>query len=204
MFCFPNGVLLSEEMIQPQNFSFIQTNGDGDRMYAACLIFSEPISVDLYSIIGLNQSQIRHLQKQNKVYYQQKAICLISNYFYIEQFQQILSELYRISLSQSILPIERYVCNIVNEIYYPTLTDIGKIGIQFSIGSGQIFFKESQNYPNISDKALEILFRILDSEKIITLFECVLLERKIILISTNYQLNMLVTEALLGLIYPFV
>ena len=38
----------------------------------------------------------------------------------------------------------------------------------------------------LKDKALEILFRIFDTEKIITLFEFVLLERKIILISTNY------------------
>jgi len=48
------------------------------------------------------------------------------------------------------------------------------------------------------------LFRVLDSEKIITLFECVLLERKIILISSHYELNVLIAEALLGLIYPFV
>jgi hypothetical protein len=47
------------------------------------------------------------------------------------------------------------------------------------------------------------MFRVLDVEKIIYLFECVLLEKKIFLISKYKSLITMVGEALVGIIFPF-
>lgn len=56
----------------------------------------------------------------------------------------------------------------------------------------------------LKDESLKNFFRVLDIDRIILLFECVLLERKILLISKYKSLLTQVAECLTGLIYPFV
>lgn len=64
--------------------------------------------------------------------YTQKAICILSHYSFMDSFKEALKQIYRIHLSNSPLPIERYVVNIIHEIPVP---DKGNILIQHEIGN---------------------------------------------------------------------
>lgn len=90
--------LYQNESPNPKAFSFILTQADGARIYGTALCFYETIEKELYKNIGHIDSSITVIG--------QKAICLISHYPYMNEFKRILKQLYRISLSNSELPIE--------------------------------------------------------------------------------------------------
>lgn len=50
----------------------------------------------------------------------------------MDSFKEILKQIYRIHLSNSPIPIERYIINIMEEIAVP---DKGNILIQYEIGN---------------------------------------------------------------------
>ena len=91
----------------------------------------------------------------------------------------------------------------VDNIRYPlNPSDMGKIGILYEANE-LIIFPTTTQYPTCSPEAIKALFTVLDIDKIIFLFECVLLEKKIHLISNHIALPGLIIEALIGLIFPF-
>lgn len=154
------------------------------------------------------EQQLGHIEitKEKPLFYQ-KALCFISHYSYISQYKELLKHIYRLHLSKNQIPIERIVCNIVDDIQLPVDTsEWGKVHLSYNLfGSlkSNIVFSTCQKYPVVSQESLKILFRVLDIEKIIFLFECVLLEKKIFIISNHKSLITHVTEALISLIYPF-
>jgi hypothetical protein len=54
----------------------------------------------------------------------------------------------------------------------------------------------SKNYPPFSEESLKILFRLLDVDKIIFLFECLLLEKRVFLISKHRDIVTMSADAL--------
>lgn len=66
-----------------------------------------------------------------------KALCIISSYSFISQYKEILKQLYRLHLSQCPIPIERYICNFVDEIPIPVK---GTTLVQYEIGTTLISF----------------------------------------------------------------
>jgi len=51
--------------------------------------------------------------------YSQKAICFLSHYAFMDSFKEILKQLYRIHLSHTPIPIERFIVNVMEEIPVP-------------------------------------------------------------------------------------
>ncbi|KAL4510582.1 hypothetical protein ABPG72_004736 [Tetrahymena utriculariae] len=198
-FCFPEGVRFKRDnLTQPECFNFVLTLQDGCRIYCTCLIFNEVPDQKLIELLG----HIK-IDDQNSLFVQ-KAICLISHYNYFDEYKQILKHLYRLSLSKNEIPIERFICNIVDDIRLPLeITDWGKLGIQYEIGAETVVFGTSHKYPPFSAKSLLTLFRLLDIDKIIFLFECILLEKKLFIISKYKSVITQVAEALISLIFPF-
>ena len=90
--------LYQNDSPNPKAFSFILTQEDGARLYGTSLCFYEPVDKELYKSIGHIENSITVIG--------QKAICLISHFPYMNEFKRILRQLYRISLSNSELPIE--------------------------------------------------------------------------------------------------
>jgi len=93
--------------------------------------------------------ELKHLLKQYYVQnvesiYVQKAICILSHYSFMKSFKEILKQLYRIHLSTNPMPIERYICNFMEEIPIP---DIGHVYIEYELGGQKIpFFRPIDQY----------------------------------------------------------
>jgi len=75
--------------------------------------------------------------------------------------------------------------------------------MEYDLGISKILISTSKRYPPFTKQSLKIIFRLLDVEKIIFLFECVLLEKKIFLISKHKAILHYVAETLIQLIFPF-
>ena len=92
LFCFPDGVKIVREIRGFATFNFIFTLADGEQVYVYCLIFKENIS----------EKQREKLEiYTNENYFYEKALCLITNTRYTDQFAECLQHLYRLSLSKS-------------------------------------------------------------------------------------------------------
>ncbi len=156
-FCFPSGIQFTKERETPTFFSFILTDSELERIYGTCLIFDEILCPEL-----------RHLLKQHHVtnldsIYVHKAICILSHYSFMDSFKEILKQVYRIHLSNTPIPMERYIINVMEEIPVP---DIGSVLVQYDIGNQTVpFFRKIDQFPPYaSDEDIENLFRALDYE----------------------------------------
>ena len=76
------------------------TNQAGTRQYGNCLIFYEPISQNIKDMFN------KYNYKEENKFYVPKALCLLSQFSMNYCFKQLLKQLFRIQISQSVVPIE--------------------------------------------------------------------------------------------------
>jgi hypothetical protein len=181
-------------MREPTSFSFILTQCEGIRSYGTCLIFDEIFPESL-----MNQLEEENIPKGKKPLFIQKSLVILSHHPFLGEFKEVLKQVYRIHLSKSEFPLERIICNFVDEIPLP---DKGEIEVLYELGK-PIHFQRPENFPLVSAEGIKYLFTSLSLINIVHLFEFVLVERKIYLISEHSALITYVTEAITGLIFPF-
>jgi hypothetical protein len=162
-FCFPNGIQFHEVAEVPKAFSFILTDADANHTYTTVLTFDEQMSDAL-------RTRIVPATKKDGVYFTSKAICIISRYCFMESFSAVLSQLYRLHLSQNLTtPLERFIQNIIEEIPLP---DMGFLLVQHEIGSLVVpFYRPIDQYPPYSTReSIANTFNCLQVDDIIELF----------------------------------
>ena len=141
MFCFPDGVKIIEQKIEPKKFSFVLTDEIGERTYGSCLIFWEKININMRQSIEpiyleeiqKTEEEIENEKKENEMkgeknkeikktklkdYYAPKALCILSKYPFFSNCLSFLKELYKIFDSSSTrIPLERAICGFVDSLY---------------------------------------------------------------------------------------
>jgi hypothetical protein len=199
-FCFPNGLYLSDKIEQTSFHSFIHTSSEGSHTLGCCLTFYEPLNETQQQSFFNN---ICNEGDNKKKVYTPKCICLISSWLFVTSFKRFLLGIYRLSKSTtSFIPIERYICNIIDDVPAPPS---GKVVITYYIGHEPLLFRRpAVNEPNVwSGLPLFPLFECLSPENICVLFALVLTERQLLFVSSQYSLLTSCAEAITSLIYPF-
>eukprot|EP01080_Neovahlkampfia_damariscottae_P006599 gene6599-10762_t len=139
--------------------------------------------------------------KKKKPLYITKAFCILSHWPMYSIFKLFLSEIYRISLSISEVPIERHIQNFVEGIPLPPQ---GKITVEATIGSTVIqISRPPVNKLPLCDVPFDLLFEHLSVDSMIFLINAMLLEKKIVVHSKNHMILGYIIEALSSLIFPF-
>ena len=133
--------------------------------------------------------------------YSPKCIAVLSLYPFLSQSREFLSELYRTSLTPSHLPLEHLIANFVNEVPLPPL---GELKVQYAISNKLIyFFRPPPNQPLLcTHYPLRLLFECLDCENALLVVEAVLMEQRLLLLSSKLSALTVVAETLLHLIFP--
>lgn len=127
MFCFPEGgiEICKEDCIKvPRFFQFVSTGGEGSHIFGFCLVIYEPVSE-------------RHGKALGKSFFSSKALCLLSYWPFVSEFRQFLVQLYRLSMSPVVTPLERIISNFVVEVPLPPP---GQVRVRYDIGDQEIFF----------------------------------------------------------------
>ena len=138
--------------------------------------------------------------RQRKVY-APRCLVTLSLHPFLSQCRSFLTELYRLSLVPSVVPLEHYIANFINEIPLPPF---GELKVQYSISNKLIyFFRPPANNPLLfTHYPLRLLFECLDSDNALRLIEAVLTEQRVLLLSTKLSALTVVAETLLHLIFP--
>ena len=198
MFCFPEGIQIKDSFSTPKCFSFVLTDEVGERTYCSTLVFVQEIC------ISLREAFVPSYDPPEKTLYCQKAICILSKYPFYYNCLLFLQEIYNMvgpKISNKI-PIERAICTFVDSLYIPSYDKL----LRFTINDKELDFYRIANYGKLWDtneNYIETLFRLLNYEQIITAWEGLLLEKKLILICSSKAILFIVANALINLLFPF-
>ena len=198
LFCFPDGVRITDKFETPKCFNFVLTDELGERTYGSVIVFSQEIN------FGLRDRFIPNYSPDDKTFFVQKAICVLSYYPFYYNSLLFLKEIYNITEPQSkgIIPIERAICTFVDSLYIPSYDKL----LRFTLNNKNIDYYCIPNYGKIwdtNDKYLETLFRVLSYENIITAWEGLLLEKKLYIICSSKNTLSHIANALINLLFPF-
>jgi hypothetical protein len=212
-FCYPidDVIVPTSHYEMPKVHHFVLTQGCGRKLYATCLTVLEeyedtPIQVgeSVSTFNGDDGIEISVTSKKATPLYVPKVLCLLSTWPYLTAFREYLSQLYRLASTTNVMtaPIERYVVNICQEIPAPPP---GVYEIQLPILDSMIRFWAPPAKLPIAYVALpfERLFECLDVEHILTVWLALMMERKVLLLSSQCSILTVCSEILLSLLFPF-
>eukprot|EP01041_Mallomonas_annulata_P007630 gene7630-15617_t len=200
-FVYPNGVHLSSIERAPYFFTFVLTDVSGIKMYGASLhvyelVEPEELAVMLGHSIGSPQFP------KWPIVFAPKALTILSHYAFYNLYREYLEQLYRISLSSSPIPLERYIVNFVHEVPLPPQ---GQIEINFALADRTVCIsRPPKNRLPMIDFSYRPLFTCLSVDTILYVFSALCTESKVCICSDNTALLTPVQEALLSLLFPLV
>ena len=114
----------------------------GLHIYGNCLTFYEDLNADQKQ--QLQQLSQKHPEMSSfdvnsmRKIYQPKCLCLVSHWPFMSSFRKWLTQLYRMSLTPSSTPLERFICNFLNEVPAPPQ---GRVEVHYILADQVISFK---------------------------------------------------------------
>ena len=166
-------------------------------MYGTCLTLWEP-----YKISGRAKKAEKDEADANHDVFLPKCVVLLSAYPYLVAFREYLTQLNRLSkIGEMTVPIERYVTNLCCEIPAPPP---GSFEVQTTILDSVIKIWSPPHNQPIAWVSLPFsqLFECLDIENIVLVWHCLVLERQVLLTSTQLSILTTTAEILLSLLFP--
>ncbi|KAF0683636.1 Aste57867_24342 [Aphanomyces stellatus] len=206
-FAFPEGCALSATFREPTFFSFVLTNVSGVKLYACALKFDELLTPFEVMSLFVKETMptwahaLSSGSKQTSVY-APKCLVVISHYPFFSSFRAFLQQIYRVSLSEGPLPLERYIANFVSEIPLPPQ---GRVQVQLTLPERTMLLsRPPKNLLPHADFTFRPLFQMLDLANVLTVFACLLLEQKAKCTYMLWGISVAhsVSIALLSLLFP--
>ena len=171
-------------------------------MYGTCLTLWEPTKIPVRKKRSKND---KHGEDESTSIYDAflpKCVVLLSTYPYLMAFREYLTQLNRLSkLGEMTLPIERYITNVCLEIPAPPP---GSFEVQTTILDSIIKIWSPPHNQPIAWVSLPFshLFQCLDIDNIILVWHCLVLERQVLLTSTQISILTTCSEILLSMLFP--
>ncbi|VEU36838.1 unnamed protein product [Pseudo-nitzschia multistriata] len=200
-FCHTSGAIqLKKNPYMPKFHYFVATGGTGKKMYGTCLTLWEPAQIKGRKKKGKNSNQEEPTETLDV--FLPKCVVLLSTYPYLMAFREYLTQLNRMSKTEEMtLPIERYITNVCLEIPAPPP---GSFEVQTTILDSIIKIWSPPHNQPIAWVSLPFshLFQCLDIDNIILVWHCLVLERQVLLTSTQLSVLTTCSEILLSLLFP--
>lgn len=213
-FIFPSGEIITPTSVYelPRVHHFVLTNDKGRKVYGTCLTFYEEYHAseeepwsrkdEIHSEDSIRDIEVT-VSDGGSALYIPKVLCILSTWPYLTAFREYLAQLYRLASSTNVMevPIERYVLNLCMEIPAPPP---GAYEVQVSILDSTIRIWAPPARLPISYVALpyQTLFDCLDVDNILLLVNALIMEHKILLVSSQYSILTVCAEILTSLLFP--
>mmetsp|Transcript_27713 Transcript_27713/g.65095 ORF Transcript_27713/g.65095 Transcript_27713/m.65095 type:complete len:1192 (+) Transcript_27713:202-3777(+) len=202
-FCHISGAIqLKKNPYMPKIHYFVATGGTGKKMYGTCLTLWEPTQIKGRKKKSKNDGDDSEEPATTLDVYLPKCVVLLSTYPYLMAFREYLTQLNRLTkMGEMTLPIERYITNICLEIPAPPP---GSFEVQTTILDSIIKIWSPPHNQPIAWVSLPFshLFQCLDIDNIILVWHCLVLERQVLLTSTQISILTTCSEIFLSLLFP--
>uniref|UniRef100_A0A7S4R4H9 UDENN domain-containing protein n=2 Tax=Ditylum brightwellii TaxID=49249 RepID=A0A7S4R4H9_9STRA len=220
-FVFPDGCIPMTEHRTPTFFTFVLTLENGTRLYGAALnLYNDAVETERLGHMAKesgfedlpawmtngsfdSSKALKTLGRRSEIVFLPKCLVVLSHYCFFDVMRSFLLQLYRISLVQAPLPIERYIANFVCEVPLPPQ---GKIEVNFALTDElQVsIVRPAANRLPLVGFSYHPLFASLSVGNILVVLGCLLKETRVAICSQHYALLGPVCEALTSLLFPFV
>ncbi|GKZ00619.1 hypothetical protein MPSEU_001014000 [Mayamaea pseudoterrestris] len=190
-FCHHSGgIQVRTDPLLPKVHYFVATGGTGRQVYGTCLTLWEP------HVLTIKET------KENKNVFLPKCLVILSTYPYLTAFREYLTQLNTLTKSGAMtLPVERYIVNFCSEIPAPPP---GSFEVQTTMLDSVIkIWSPPHNMP-VQWVSLPFgpLFECLDIDNIILVWHCMVLERQVLITSTQLSVLVQASEIFLSLLFP--
>jgi len=199
---FPDACKMRKQNPGSEVRKFVLSDNLGRQSYGVSLVFYEQVSWNdlrqLQKAIGPPDKE----KKPIKECYAPKAICVLSAWPFFSQFARFLQTLYRISISESPYPLERFVANFLYRVPVPPR---GKLTVQYEIAGESIeFIRAPRNELPYVHRQAEFwrLFATLSVKDIIAVWKALVLETKVVLVSKYQDLRVDCAHTLRSFLFP--
>jgi len=225
-FVLPEGCCPSDSQKSPSFFTFVLTASSGDRLYGACLqLYDEAIEIhelrEAMEKSGYTGGYPSWLPQSNRyqayeddgpdmnspagyddIVYLPKCLVILSHYPFFDLFRYFLLQLYRVTLIEAPLPIERFIANFCCELPLPPQ---GKVEVKFGFTVKDTYHirRPPENKLPLANFSYKPLFACLSVGNIIAVMGCLMTESRVALCSRHYALLGPVAEALFSFLFPF-
>ncbi|GJP36339.1 hypothetical protein CLOM_g20858 [Closterium sp. NIES-68] len=189
---YERGPFSGDKSTQPRSYPMVITDTVGTKVYVTVVSFRDPVDEDVATAYGMPTS-----------HYVDKCMCIVSHWPFFDTFTQALEEIHRMCFCTAgcTQPLWDTVQHLVTQVPLP---DPGRCTVVFSVEKCLLW---SEAPPAFSLPFVQLSFhplvRSLDMDNIILLVTAVLLEKRILLRASQYELLTLVAESVSHLIYPF-
>ena len=134
LFCLPYGVQVSEVPKRPSLHSFVHTNPVGEHLQGYCLTFYDPITATQRSNLA---AQLKGVSLPRNLFVP-RCLCIVSRWSFSSAFKQVLCGLYLQHFAPSPLPIERFICNFIDDVPAPAAA---RVDVTYYLNEQPITFK---------------------------------------------------------------
>jgi hypothetical protein len=132
--------------------------------------------------------------------YVPKCLTVISHWPFFDVFKQFLKFVYQASLTPSPLPLERFICNFVDEIPLPPA---GRASVVFKLDQQELTLQRAPpNKIDIIDVDPRVVYLQLSYDVVIRVFSLLLLEQKVLMLSSRFTALSDVGDTLLSYLQP--
>jgi hypothetical protein len=164
--------------------------------YATVLMFHD--SVPCSALV----SPAHPLATCGQMVYVPKCLTIISHWPFFDVFKQFLKFVYQASLTPSPLPLERFICNFVDEIPLPPP---GCINVVFKLDQQEFsLHRPPPNKIDVIDVDPRVLYLQLSHDVMARVFGLLLLEQKVLMLSSRFTALSDVGDTLLSYLQPLV
>jgi len=214
-FCFPHSdsIVPSTTYVLPRIHHFVLTNEKGRKIYGTCLtVYEEYLSSGdepfgqnnkVHENTGVDDIEVTMDSAKGATLYVPRVLSLISYWSYLTAFREYLTQLYRLATTTDLMraPLERYILNICLEIPAPPP---GAFEVHINILQSTIKFWAPPAKLPIAYVALpyQTLFDCLEINNILLVWYALVMEQKILLISSQYSILTICSEILCSLLFP--
>ncbi len=200
----------------PTFFTFVLTESSGVCLYGATLhIYDEALeTAQLKDIVResgyegalpawlTDPDSVPPAQKPPEIVFLPKCLVVLSHYPFFDLWRKFLLKLYRITLVEAPLPVERYIANFVCEIPLPPQGQV-EVRCGFTNDDNWIISRPPPNQLPLANFSFKPLFASLSVGNIMVVTALLMQEEQVALVSQQYALLGVVAESLLSLLFPF-
>jgi hypothetical protein len=134
--------------------------------------------------------------------YVPKCLTIISHWPFFDVFKQFLKFIYQASLTPSPLPLERFICNFVDEIPLPPR---GCANVVFKLDRQEFTLqRHAPNKIDVVDVDPRVIYMQLSHDVVARVFSLLLLEQKVLMLSSRFTTLSDVGDTLLSYLQPLI
>ncbi|XP_053382269.1 DENN domain-containing protein 3-like isoform X2 [Mercenaria mercenaria] len=205
-FCFPDGFKIFRTKPPPYTHAFVLTNLHGQK-FASCLTFNLAAVVTKddqgNAYINLDLAEQEHSDDDKMRCYIPQCFVIISKFPYYTTMKECLSSMLSY-IEKDPEEMTTFLKEYANVITHTPVPPAGNLAVNFRLYNLNVTLMPP-THPDkpVIDLQLHLTFLCFNAEEFLRILSCVLVEERIVFLSSNYALLTLIMESVMNLVLPF-